>query len=161
MRNLKVTCQLASPLFYGLSLLIYHQALPIAIKAHNDLCSSQGVTLGEGFKFPSMVLITIAAPLLLARSNALVLINLVGGLITIGDAVSLLHTAANTPHECFTQAQTYEDRTSGIWGFEMWLTFAILLSYILLVIDLTIWGVRKLVTSRRMPSDLKQSNLIS
>jgi hypothetical protein len=146
MRSLWMTRRLASLLFYGLSLLIIHHAQPMAAKAYNDLCSSQGTTFGEGLSvnFLGVMLIIVALSLFLARSNALVLTNLIAGLITICGAGSLLSTASNTPYECFTQAGTYEDHTSGLDGFEMWLVFATLLSYVLLVVDLAIWSVRKL-----------------
>jgi hypothetical protein len=132
----------------------------MAAKAYNDLCSSQGTTFGEGLSvyFLGVTLIIIALPLFLARSNALVLANLIAGLITICSAGLLLGTAANTPYECFTQAGTYEDNTSGLAGFEMWLVFAALLSYVLLVVDLAIWSVRKLIASQRPPGERTQSN---
>jgi hypothetical protein len=48
MRNIRVICRLASLLLLGLSLLIVHHAQPIVAQAYNDLCSSQGMTFGEG-----------------------------------------------------------------------------------------------------------------
>jgi hypothetical protein len=151
MRNFGVMCRLASLVCYGLSLLIVHHVHPIAAKAYNDLCSSQGVTFGEGHSviFLGITLIVFAIPLFLARSRALIVTNLVVGLITIFGAISLLHTAGNTPYECFTTMGTYEDHTSGLDGFEFWLCFTVLLSYVLLLVDLAIWGVRKLIASDR------------
>lgn len=162
MGNLRMACRFASLLLYGLSLLVVHHAQPIAAKAYNDQCSSQGMTFGDGLpaNFLGMTLVIVALPLLLARSNALVLINLILGLITIGGAGSLLGTAGNTPYECFTQAGTYEDHTSGLDGFSMWFGFAALLLYVLLVVDLTIWGFRKLIALKRTTSKRMQSNLI-
>jgi hypothetical protein len=162
MRNLKATCRLATLLFVGLSLLVVHHAQPIAAKAYNDLCSSQGMTFGEGLsvEFLGMTLVVVAPPLFLARSNALVLTNLILSLITICGAGSLLHTAANTPYECFTQAGTYDDSTSGLYGFEMWFAFAAFLVYFLLVVDLAICSIRKLIASQRTHREWKQSNPI-
>lgn len=151
MRSLRVTCRLASLLFYSLSLLVVHHAHPTAAKAYNDLCSSQGMTFGDGpsVNFLGMILITFAFPQLLARSNAVILTNFIVGLITIWSAWLLLQTAANTPYECFTQAGTYEDHTSGLDGFELWFGFAGLLSYVLLVVDLTVWSVRTVIGRHR------------
>jgi hypothetical protein len=108
-----------------------------------------------------MTLIIVALPLFLARGNAFVLTNLIVAMITTCGATSLLYTAANTPYECFTQAGTYEDHTSGLDGFEFWFGFVVFLSYVLLVVDLTIWSVRMLMASGRTPRERKQSNLIS
>jgi uncharacterized membrane protein YhdT len=162
MRYLRVTCRLASLLFVGLSLLIVHHAQPIAAKAYDDLCSSQGMTFGQGLSvnFLGLTLIALAPPLFFARSNALILTNLMLGFFTISGAASLLHTAANTPYECFTQAGTYDDSTSGLYGFEMWFAVAAVLSYVFLVVDLTIWSVKKLMASQRVHSERKQSNSI-
>jgi hypothetical protein len=150
MRSFKTAFRLVSLLLYGFSLLLFYHAQPIAAKAYNDLCSSQGITFHEpeSATFLIVVLVIGALPLLLSRSNAMVLTNLILGVITIFGAGLLLSTAANTPYECFTQAGTYEDRTSGLDGFEMWFGFAIVLSYIFTVIDLAIWSVRKVFASR-------------
>ncbi|NEU94749.1 hypothetical protein [Bradyrhizobium uaiense] len=163
MRNLKTSFRLAPLLFYGLSVFIVSYAYPIAAKAYNDLCSSQGMTFGEGWSvnFLCMALAIVTVPLFLARSNALILANLIIGLVTVCGAGSILHIAANTPYECFTQAGTYEDHTSGVDGFELWFGFAAAVSYVLLVVDLTIWSVRKLMASQRTRSEPTQSNLVS
>jgi len=75
-----------------------------------------------------IALIVFAVPLLLARSYALIFVNLTVASITVVAAGSLLVTAGDTPYECFTQAGTYEDHTSGLDGFELWLMFAAFLS---------------------------------
>jgi hypothetical protein len=41
-------CRLASVLAYGLSLLIFYYAQPIAAKVYNDLCAIQGTTFVDG-----------------------------------------------------------------------------------------------------------------
>ncbi|WP_128970442.1 hypothetical protein [Bradyrhizobium tropiciagri] len=99
MRNLKVPLRLTPLLFYGLSVPIVRYAYPIAAKAYNDLCSSQGMTFGEGLSASHLgiALVIVSLPLFLARGNALVLANLTIGLVTICGAGSVLHTAANTP----------------------------------------------------------------
>jgi hypothetical protein len=150
MRYFRPTCRLASLIACGLSLLIMHQAYPIAAKAYNDLCSIQGTTFGEGYSVRELgiAMLVLAVPLFLTRSNALIATNAIIGLVTIAIAGTLLITAANTPYECFTQAGTYEDNTSGLEGLELWLVFAAFLSYVLLTIDLAIWSVRKLMALR-------------
>jgi hypothetical protein len=146
----KTIYRLACLVAYGISLLSLHFAEPIAAKAYNDLCSSQGTTFGTREPIGDLVvgLIVLAIPLFLARSNALILTNLAIGSITVLAAGGLLISAGDTPYECFTQAGTYEDHTSGLDGFEMWLFFAAFLSYVLLVTDLAIWCAKKLIARR-------------
>src|ERR1700761_8260387 len=104
MRNLTVLYRVASLFVFGISLLIFHHTWPIGARAYNDLCSSQGAAFGEepSVKLLGAAFITVVVPTFLASSNAFVIANLVIGLITICFAVSLLHTTANTPYECFT-----------------------------------------------------------
>jgi hypothetical protein len=144
---------LASLVAYGISLLLLHFAEPIAAKAYNDLCSSQGVQFGAGEPIEALVVgfIVLAIPLFLARSDTLVLANLTISAITVLAGSGLLVTARDAPYECFTQAGTYEDHTSGLDGFEMWLFFAAFLSYVLLVIDLAIWCAKKLIAHTAAP----------
>ena len=103
-----------------------HHVHPIAAKAYDDLCSSQGVTFGEGHSVRDLgiTIVVFAVPIFLARSNALIVANLIVGLTTILGASALLHTAGNTPYECFTTMGMYEDNTSGLDGFEFWLVVA-------------------------------------
>jgi hypothetical protein len=136
----------ASFVAYGLSLLVIHHAEPIAAKAYNDLCASQGRTFGEGASIETLgvILIVIALPLISARSNVLIAVNLALSLLTlILGAGGPLLTAGNTPYECFTQAGTYEDHTSGLDDFESWVLVVIFFSYLFLLVDLIIWAVKK------------------
>ena len=146
----RVTCRLASLLAYGLSLIIVHHVQPIAAKAYDDLCSSQGVTFGEGHSvgYFGIAMLVFAVPIFFARSNALIVTNLIVALATILGAISLLQTAGNTPYECFTTMGLYEDRTSGLDGFDFWLVVAAFFSYVLLLIDLAIWSVKGLLAVR-------------
>jgi hypothetical protein len=95
-------------------------------------------------------MIVIAVLLVLARSRILVHSNLTISLLTLFYACTLLSTAGHTPYECFTQAGTYEDNTSGIAHFEWGLAFMILVSYLCLLVDLAIWIVQRV--SYRGPS---------
>ncbi|MBU6463181.1 MAG: hypothetical protein KGK01_01740 [Bradyrhizobium sp.] len=143
---------MASLVCYGLTLLLFHHAYSIAAKAYNDLCSSQGITFWEGYSvnYLGITLIVVATPLFLARSQALIAVNLLLGLITILIATSLLVSAEKTPYECYTTMGIYEDRTSGLSDVDDWFTLATFLSYLLLLVDLAIWGARKLIGWVRM-----------
>jgi hypothetical protein len=146
----RTICRLASLVAYGLSLLILHHVHPIAAKAYDDQCSSQGMTFGEGYSIRDLgiTIIVLAVPLFLAHSKALIATNLIIGLTVISAASALLYTAGNTPYECFTTMGTYEDHTSGLEGFELWLVAAAFFSYVLLVIDLAIWSAKRLIGFR-------------
>jgi hypothetical protein len=150
---LRTMCRLASLLAYGLALLIVHHVHPIAAKAYDDLCSRQGITFGEGHSVRDLgiTIIVFAVPLFLARSNALIVANLIVSVATILGASALLYSAGNTPYECFTTMGTYEDHTSGLEGFEFWLVVAAFFSYVLLLIDLAIWSVKRLAAFRAQP----------
>lgn len=150
MSYFRTVCRLVSLVAYGLSLLILRHVHPIAAKAYDDLCSSQGMTFGEGHSARDLgiTIIVFAFPIFLARSNALIATNLIIGLITISAASALLYTAGSTPYECFTTMGTYEDNTSGLDGFEWWLAFAAFFSYVLLAMDTAIWSVKKLIAFR-------------
>ncbi|MGY3589257.1 hypothetical protein [Bradyrhizobium sp. USDA 4350] len=134
----------ANLIAYGLSILIFHSLQPVAAKAYNDLCASQGMMFGEGQSVRTLVLamIVIAMPVLLARSKTLVVSNLIMGLITVAGASGLLSTAGDTPYECFTTSGTYEDHTSGLDGFGFWFIFVLAVSYVLLLVDWGIWASR-------------------
>jgi hypothetical protein len=145
----KAACRFASILAYGFSLLIVRHVQPIAAKAYDDLCASQGVTfgIGESDRHLMIAMFVIAVPVLLARSKATVGVNLIVALMTVIGAAGLLSTAADTPYECFTQAGTYEDHTSGLDGFSLWFGFIAFISYVVLMVDLTVW----VIGQRRRP----------
>jgi hypothetical protein len=142
--------RLASVSAYGISFLIVHHVQPVAAKAYNDLCASQGMTFGEGESVGALIIfmILIAAPLVFTRSNGLIVVNFTIGLLTLLGAHGLLSTAGDTPYECFTQAGTYEDHTSGLEGFGFWILIAIFFSYVVLLIDLIVWAAKKGLTLR-------------
>jgi hypothetical protein len=135
----------------GFALLIVYYVQPIAAKAYNDLCASQGVTFGDGRSVQSLciTMALVSVPIIVARSNILIVGNLAVSLITVLGAISLYKTAGNTPYECFTVGGIYEDRTSGLDGFDFWHLVVIFLSCFFLLIDLTIWSVSEVVSRYR------------
>jgi hypothetical protein len=147
----RTICRSASLLAMGLSLLIFHHVQPIAAKVYNDLCAMQGITYGVGMAVEGLgiTMLAVAVPLLLARSNVLIVVNLITGLITLFGAGTLLSTAGDTPYECFTSGGTYEDHTSGLEGFDFWLTAMVFFAYVFLLIDLIVWAIIKAVAFRR------------
>jgi hypothetical protein len=141
----------ASLLASGSALFIFYHVLPIAAKAYNARCLSQGVTWASmGYPDVSLehlacFLAIAAVPILLARSSTLIVANLAMSLITALRAGALLSTAADTPFECFSHFGTYEDRTAGIGEFDFLGSFLLLAAFALLLIDLAVWAVRKAI----------------
>jgi hypothetical protein len=133
---------------YGGSLILLHDAELLAEKVYDGLCLREGIAFGKPMSAMSLVLVMVvlSVPTLLARSRALIIANLTASLITAGAAMLLLFTASNTPYECFTTAGTYEDHTSRLGEFALWGAFVWLLSFVLLVIDLSVWTLRKVTT---------------
>jgi hypothetical protein len=132
----------------------------VAAKVYDDLCSSQGITYGEAESANTLIGIFLAfvLPLFLARSNFVIAVNVILGLITAFCATALWTTVANTPYECFTVDGHYDDRTSGLVGTEMWFLIAAALSYIFVVVDLAVWTFLKVVDlvwarDKRRPSE--------
>jgi hypothetical protein len=133
-------CRIACAVAYGLSLGIVHHVQPIAAHVYNDMCSSRGITFAQGYSVLQlgMAAIVLTLPALLARSRVAIAVNLLLGLVTLYVAMTLFATAGNTPYECFTANGWYEDRTSGLDDFEFRLIVVALLSYIVLLFDLSI-----------------------
>ncbi|MGY4479114.1 hypothetical protein [Bradyrhizobium sp. USDA 3364] len=70
---------------YALSLPVPHHLYPLAAKAYNELCSSQGMVFAGGppsFAQDVITIIIVALPLLFARSVVVVATNVILALIT-------------------------------------------------------------------------------
>jgi len=146
--SVAVRYRLATLAAYGISLIFLHFAESLAEKVYDNLCSSEGITFGKPTSIMGLVVVMVvfSVPTLLARSWALIVVNLTISLITAGGAVLLLFTASDTPYECFTMGGTYEDHTSGLGEFTLWGFFALLSLFGLLFIDLSVWALKKVTT---------------
>jgi hypothetical protein len=140
-----VKCRFLTLTAYGGSLILSHHAELLTERVYNGLCSNEGITFAKPTTAVTLALImaVFSVPAILARSRALIVSNLAVSLITAGAATVLLFTASDTPYECFTMGGTYEDHTSGLGEFELWGAFVSMVSFALLVIDLSIWTSRK------------------
>jgi hypothetical protein len=139
-KYIRVISRLSCLLAYALSFFLAHYVQPIVAKAYNDLCAAQGATFGNGIS--DIELLSIFAVLsivtFLTRSTILLVTNSVVSFIKLFGAVLLLSTAGNTPYECFTSAGTYEDNTSGLEGFGLWVASATVFLVAFLCVDLTV-----------------------
>lgn len=95
-----------------------------------------------------MTMALVAIPILLARGGIFIAVNSAVSLITVMGAIGLFATVGNTPYECFTISGIYEDRTSGLAGFDFWYLLVLLFSYSFLLVDLTTWAIRKVTKLR-------------
>jgi hypothetical protein len=140
-----VKCRLLTLTAYGGSLIFLHHTELLAEKVYNDLCSNEGIRFSKPMSATNLVLVmaVFSVPTLLARSRALIMSNLAVSMITVGSALLLLFTASDMPYECFTMGGDYEDHTSGLGEFMLWGCFVLLLSFVSLFIDLSIWASRK------------------
>jgi hypothetical protein len=104
----RIACRLASLLAYGLSLIIVQHVQPIAAKVYDDLCSSQGVTFGEGYsvRYLGITMVVFAVQIFFARSNALIVANLIVALTTIL-APFRFYTQREIPHMNASQRRGY------------------------------------------------------
>ena len=132
---------------YGVALFIYYRAEPVAAAAYDKLCGAQGASYGdrESAGFLLITLLVLLFPLVAARSRIAVTACVALSLITLVGALGLLVTAGDTPYECFTQAGTYEDHTSGLEGFSWWVGGVVLLTWVAALVDLTIWSALKVI----------------
>jgi len=149
-RPLQNDLPIGEPPCPGLSLVIFHHVQPIAAKVYNDLCAAEGITypVGPTNEGLGITMIAVAVPLLLARSNVLIVVNLITSFITVFGAGTLPSTAGDTSYECFTSSGTYEDHTSGLEGFDFWLAAVVFFSYVFLLLDLIVCAIMKAVAFR-------------
>lgn len=159
--DLKTTFRMASLVCYGGSLLIAHYVYPIAAKTFNDLCSNEGITFNDepSISLFGLAFLALSAPLFLARSEILVVLNSIMSVVTILGAAALPYTVRHIPYECFTVMGIYEDNTSGLDGFAEWIFLVAFLSYVFLLADLVIWLAKKLIARKRLSSKQTQSNI--
>jgi hypothetical protein len=138
--------RLVGVLAYGCIAPIYLYAESLRAQVYDGVCAKEGMTFGVGTtpREAGIAIMIIAAPLLLARANISIGMNVSIALASLFFALFLPSTAKTSPYECFTQAGTYEDNVSGVDGFGYYLLLVVVVSYIWVFIDLLVWGVRKL-----------------
>jgi hypothetical protein len=136
--------RLGGVLAYGFAVLVGLYGASLGSDAFHRACAKEVTwTAADPFQGVGFVLIAIVAiifPTLLARSKALVVVNLCLGLLTAVFAVFFLFTASTPPHECYTMGGSYEDHVSGLPEFTFYLAFVVAVSYFLVVLDWSIWG---------------------
>lgn len=140
----RFSARLASLLACGVTAALYQYAQLLAEVAYDRVCDAGLMPVDPARDLIAPLLI-IALPILLARGNLAIAVNLFFSLMTVFFGVLLLDSARTTPTECYTQGGSYEDHASGIPGFGLGMMLTIALLYLILLIDLIAWGIALLL----------------
>jgi hypothetical protein len=135
-------------LAYILAVLAYLYGSALAFHAYDKACAKEVDSAATNplqvVGLALIMIIAVTVPTWLTRSHALVFINLCLSLLTAVFALSLLFTASTPPYECFTMGGNYEDHVSGVPEFTLYSAVVIFVSYVFLLLDWSIWGLRNL-----------------
>jgi hypothetical protein len=138
--------RLGGVLAYGFAVLVVLYGASLASDAYHRACAKEATWAAadplQGVGFVLIAIVVIIFPTLLARSKALVVVNLWFGLLTVVFAAFFLFTASTPPYECYTMGGSYEDHVSGLPEFTLYLAFVVAVSYFFVVLDWSIWGVQ-------------------
>jgi hypothetical protein len=143
--------------------LFFLYAESIALTAYNGVCAPEDGVLWLEVPEGTTALLQVAVgagitalPALLARSDWLINVNMTIYLSAILGAILLLFSVGTPPYECVTMGGSYEDHVSGLFEFSLYAAMIVILSYVLLLADLSIWGFRRIAgtaqTGRRSAS---------
>lgn len=147
-RGEPINPRLGGVLAYGLALLVGFYGASLASSAYYKVCEKEVSWAAPDplreVGFALIIIVVVMLPTLLARSNALVKVNLCLGLLTALFAFLLLSTAATLPDECYSSGGSYEDHVSRVPEFTFYLIFVAVISYVFVLLDWLIWAVRKL-----------------
>jgi hypothetical protein len=134
---------------YSLAVLVGFYAASLTSTAYHEACKAEvvfaaGVNPLQDVGIGLITILAILLPTLLARSKALVAVNLCLGLLTVVFAFLFLFSASTPPPECYSGGGSYEDHVSGLPEFTFYLIFVVVISYAFVLLDWSIWGVRNL-----------------
>jgi hypothetical protein len=143
--------RLGGLLAYSFAILVGLYGASLVSDAYHKACANDVTWAAadpfRGFGFVLIAIVVIILPTLLARSKALVVVNLCLGLLTFVFAFFFVVTASTPPHECYSMGGSYEDHVSGLSEFTLYLAFVVVASYFFVAFDWLIWGVRNLVNT--------------
>lgn len=147
-RSARISPRLGGLLAYGFALLVGLYGASLASNAYHKVCEKEVTWAAtdplQAVGFALIVIVVVILPTLLARSNALVAVNLCLGLLTAVFAFLFLFTAGTLPYECYSSGGSYEDHVSGLPEFTFYIIFVVVISYVFILLDWSIWAVRNL-----------------
>jgi len=123
---------------------LWQYADALALTSYNAACEiGNRFYTGTGtHNFLSMLI--LFPPIMLARSNGLIKAQLVLSVFSLLIAVRLAFTASTPPFECVSVGGHYIDRVSGLEEFDLYILLLIVASYLSLLVDWSIGGIRRL-----------------
>ena len=123
---------------------LWQHADVLALASYNARCDIDNrFYTGTGtHNFLSMLI--LFPPIILAHSNRLIKALTAMSVFMLLIAVRLVFTASTPPFECVSVGGQYFDRVSGLENFEVYVALFGVASYLSLLVDWSIWGVRRL-----------------
>jgi hypothetical protein len=146
----KLLSRLGSVIAYFVAAILCEYAESTARSAYYLVCQQwqhidwpvpQGADVVKDILLGTLVM---SVPVLVARSNVFVTVNLVLASAVLGAAFLLSFSAATPPYECFTMGGHYEDNVSGRFEFTLYAMLVLSLSTIFSLVDLSVWGFGQL-----------------
>jgi hypothetical protein len=161
----KLLSRLGSVLAYFVAAILCYHAESTARDAYYLVCQQwqhidwPAVPQGAGaVKDILLFILVMSVPVLVARSNVFVTVNLVMASTVLGAALLLSFSASTPPYECFTMGGHYEDNVSGRFEFTLYAILILVLSAISSLVDLSVWSFGQLTgIVQRMRRDLTAS----
>jgi hypothetical protein len=152
LRGARISPRLGGLLAYGLALLVGFYGASLASDAYHKVCEKEATWVAtdplQAVGFALIMVVVVILPTLLARSKALVKVNLCLGSLTTVFAFLLLFTAGTSPDECYSSGGSYEDHVSGLPEFTFCFIFLVVISYVFVLLDWSIWAARNLAYAR-------------
>lgn len=148
-RGARFNPRLGGLLAYSLAVLVGFYAASLTSNAYHEACKEEVVFAAvvdplRDVGIALIMIVVILLPTLLARSKALITVNLCLGLLTVVFAFLFLFSASTPPYACYSSGGSYEDHVSGLPEFTFYLIFVVVTSYVFLLLDWSIWAVRNL-----------------
>jgi hypothetical protein len=154
----RLSCRLGSLLAISCAMLLWILASSVAPKTYDATCKDEiGDRIYSGVKVSEfdartlieivIVVLIIVLPIFLAQSNSLLKINVALSVLTLFLASLLVFAATTIPEECFTMGGDYEDHASGLPEFTFYMIFMVFVSYLSLLIEWSVWGIRRLAST--------------
>jgi hypothetical protein len=143
-RNARLLYRAGSLIALGCIGPLWQHADVLALASYNERCEiGNRFYTGTGtHNFLSMLI--LFPPIILARSNRLIKALAILSVFMLLIAVRMVFTASTPPFECVSVDGHYNDRVSGLEDFDVYILLLVLASYLSLLVDWSIWGIRRL-----------------
>jgi hypothetical protein len=143
-RNARLLYRVGSLIALGCVGPLWQHADTLALASYNATCEiGNRFYTGTGtHNFLSMLI--MFPPIMFARSDGLIKAQTALSVFTLLIALRLASAASTPPFECVSVAGHYIDRVSGLDEFDLYILLLLLASYLSILVDWSIWGIRRL-----------------